>query len=70
MTHAQPKPAREEPKSRLLVEVVSPRFVHGRPGQKLILSDMTASQVQCLIESGAVRPVERPDRVEPKKEAK
>jgi hypothetical protein len=55
--------------SKLLVEVVSPNFAKGKVGQKLVLSDMTEDQVKCLIESGAVRPVERPSKAELKKEA-
>lgn len=63
----QPEP--EDVQSRLLVEVLSPNFVKGKPGQQLVLSDMTESQVEVLIQSGAVRPVERPKKAELKKEA-
>lgn len=66
-----PRPQLDSDKrpSDILVEVLSPNFVKGKVGQKLVLGDMTEDQVSCLIEAGAVRPVERPVKAELKKEA-
>lgn len=59
----------EQPKSELRVEVLTTNLSGYKRGDRVVLSHMTPDQVQCLVESGAVRPDERPSKADLTKEA-
>jgi hypothetical protein len=60
-----------QPKSELLVEVLVKNLSGYKRGDRVVLDHMTPGQVACLVESGAVRPVEdeRPSEADELKEA-